>query len=111
MEESPLFTLHPTAFPPSEILYLPVIKELVPVYKGKVRFTRDITISSKTTESGPVVKPGTKLELTGTFEYQACDDKACYPTQKIPVKFEVQIGAHDRNRVPEEMQHKPKPPI
>ncbi|MBI3939575.1 MAG: redoxin domain-containing protein [Acidobacteria bacterium] len=109
IEEKPEFTVHPTEFPRSEILYLPAIKERVPVYTGKVRFTRDITLAAGSTDGGPVVKPGAELELAGIFEYQACDDKACYLTQKIPVKFQVQVGAQDRSRVPEPLRRKPPP--
>ena len=107
IEETPQFAVHEPVFPRAEILYLPAIKERVPVYRGKVRFSRDITISARSTKEGPAVKPGTTLQVAGVFEYQACDDKACYPPQEVPVKFEIQVGAHDRNRVPEPLQRKP----
>ena len=47
-----------------------------------------------------------QLELTGSFEYQACEGEFCFLPAKIPLKWVFEIGAHDRVRVPESMQVK-----
>jgi DsbC/DsbD-like thiol-disulfide interchange protein len=36
-------------------------------------------------------KPGTH-KLTGHLKYQACNDRACFPPNKVPVEFEVEIA-------------------
>ena len=35
-------------------------------------------------------KPGTH-KLTGHLKYQACNDRACFPPNKVPVEFEVEV--------------------
>jgi hypothetical protein len=70
----------------------------VPVFEGKVRITRDFTIS-----------PGArspKVEVRGQFEYQACDDKICYIPRTVPLTFAVDLESLDRERVPEPLRRK-----
>lgn len=99
INENPDVTIHPAHFPKSEVLYLPAIKERVPVYKGKLRVTRDVTVSSATRL--------TTIELKGAIEYQACDDKICFLPKRVPVTFGIDVEAHDRQRVPANLQRKP----
>jgi hypothetical protein len=46
------------------------------------------------------VQPG-KYIVRGTLQYQACDNKACYPPKNLPVSFDVKIAkappAHKAN--------------
>ena len=97
IEENPSFRIHEATYPPAKTLFLPVIKEKAPVYQGSVRFTRDVTI---------LPKASPKIELRGSLEYQACDDKVCYLPEKIPLTFTIDVDAHDRTRVPEELRKK-----
>ena len=74
---------------------LPVIKERVPVYSGKVRITRDLILG--TDEN---LRKESNVEITGTFEYQACDDKICYLETKVPLKFSLVVQNQEIPRVP-----------
>ena len=38
------------------------------------------------------------LTLTGTLNYQACDDAICFLPQSIPVSFTVDLDMPDRQR-------------
>jgi hypothetical protein len=49
---------------------------------------------------------GPNVELKGTLEYQACDDKICYVPKRVPVTFLFETQAFDRTRVPEDLQRK-----
>ena len=93
IEEHPLVEIHEPTFPESRTLHLEVIDEEVPVYEGKIRILRDITVSSS------VLAP--RIELSGYFEFQACDDEECYPPERIPVTFDIQVTPKDRVRPPE----------
>ena len=77
-------------------MHLPAINERVPVYEGKVRITRDFTLSRA------VRSP--QVEVRGRFEYQACDDKICYLPKTVPLTFTIGIESHDRERVPEALR-------
>ena len=92
-------------WPPSKKLRLEVIKETVPVYEGKLRLTRDITLG-QTRELAPLLTPDRKLAVEGTFRYQACDDRECYPPQTVPLRWTFRLNALDSKRVPPELQRK-----
>ena len=79
---------------------LEAIKETVPVYEGKVRIFQDVTISPFYEE--------TEMEISATLSYQACDDRICYPPAKVPLRFVLEVGGNDSQRVPEHLQHKGK---
>ena len=88
-----------TSFPKASIMNLPAIKERVPVYSGKVRIMRDIIVA--TDEN---MRKDSNIEITGTFEYQACDDKICYLETKIPLNFFLVVQNQDIPRVPENLR-------
>jgi hypothetical protein len=96
IQETPNLRVHPAEFAQSEILFLPAINERVPVYHGKARITRDVTFTTVTAD----------VEVKGTLEYQACDDKICYVPKRVPVTFSFEAQTLDRTRVPEPLQRK-----
>jgi len=92
-------------YPPSRKLHLPAIKETVPVYQGRFHLVRDITIGSEA-DVKPLLSAEGALTLEGSFRYQACDDRICYVPQTVPLKWTLRFETLDRERVPEELQHK-----
>jgi hypothetical protein len=48
-----------------------------------------------------------KYMIRGELKYQACDNAACYPPKKLPVKFEVKVikGPPPRRRNPGQSPH------
>ena len=96
IEENPSLMIHEALFPEPEYLNLPAIKETVPVYQDRFTVTRDVTISPKFRDPN--------LDIPAIFEYQACDDRVCYPPTKVTLKFSFQLKNHDQQRVPEEMR-------
>jgi hypothetical protein len=99
VEPNPALTIHQAGFPKPQVLFLPAIKERVPVYAGKFRITRDVTVAAAVRDPA--------IELKGTIEYQACDDKICYLPKSVPLRFSLVVEAHDRERVPEALRRKP----
>ena len=92
-------------FPEAKILYLDAIKEKVPVYLGKLRLVREITIG-KDAAIKPLATANGEFTVEGEFKYQACDDKVCYIPQTVPLKWTLLLESHDRQRAPEEMRRK-----
>ena len=68
--------------PPSKMLRLPAIDETLPVYGGRFKLVRDITIASNA-----------KGEITaaGSLRYQACDDRMCYLPKTVPVTWTLRV--------------------
>jgi hypothetical protein len=98
--------LKPAVFPASKILYMPAIKERVPVFEGTFRISQDVKVSSSAEFWGSLGKDGRILEITGNFEYQACDKTTCYLPKSVPVKWHLQVVPLDRSRAPEDIRHK-----
>ena len=100
------FEFKPTIYPQSKILYLPAIKEKVPIFAGTFRISEDVKVSSTSEFWGSLGKDGKTLTITGKLEYQACDKTICYLPTSVPVKWELQVFPLDRTRSPVEIRHK-----
>jgi len=98
--------LKPAVYPPSKILFLPAIKESVPVFEGTFRISQDVRVSSSSAFWGSLGPDGKILAITGKLEYQACDKTICYTPTSVPVKWQLQISPLDRTRAPVEIRHK-----
>lgn len=105
IKDTGAWTTQPVSYPPAEKLFLKAINETVPVYKGHVRLTRDITIGQEA-KVKPVVDESGTFALEGTLRYQACDDRQCFIPQELPLKWTMQFEGLDRQRVPAELQRK-----
>jgi hypothetical protein len=103
LKESSAWRTWDVTWPPHRMLHLAAIKETVPVYEGKLRLTRDVTISQEKGLQG-VIGLDRTLPIEGSFRYQACDENVCYVPQTVPLKWTVQVQPHDRTRVPAELR-------
>jgi hypothetical protein len=95
-------------YPAPEKLRLEVINETVPVYRGHVRLGEDVVIGTEA-QVKPRLNEHGEMVLEGSLRYQACDDHECYIPETVPLKWTFKFEALDRERVPAEIQHKPKP--
>jgi AhpC/TSA family/Disulphide bond corrector protein DsbC len=93
-------------YPHAKILYLPAIKERVPVFEGKFRLTQDLKISSAAEFSSSLGTDGKTFTINGKLDYQACDKKICYLPTSVPVHWQLQVLPLDRQRAPEDIRHK-----
>jgi hypothetical protein len=105
IEPTPELELRPLVYPTSKILYLPAIKEQVPVFEGTFRISQDVTVSSGGL-GGSIAKDGKTVVIDGKLEYQACDKTTCYLPTSVPVKWQLQVFPLDRTRAPMDIRHK-----
>jgi Disulphide bond corrector protein DsbC len=98
--------LKPAVYPQSKTLYLPAIKERVPVFEGAFRISQDVRVSSTSEFWGSLGKDGKLVTITGKLEYQACDKTTCFVPTSVPVKWQVQVLPLDRTRAPVDIRHK-----
>lgn len=99
IQEDPSLKIHNPEYPDAKIMYLEVIKEEVPIYKNSVHISRDLTLS-----------PGFRQEnlvVSAVLNYQACDEKTCYLPVEVPMKFELDVEAHDFQLAPASKFRKP----
>ncbi|MBT5030903.1 MAG: hypothetical protein HOM55_01255 [Proteobacteria bacterium] len=97
LNDNPMLQEGELKLPEPEIMYLEVIDESVPVYHGKVRVSRIMTLS-------PNIE-GETLEISANLEYQTCDDEYCFEPSSLPLTFSLSISEHDRQRAPEGVRH------
>jgi peroxiredoxin len=102
----PDFELRQASYPSAKILYLPAIKERVPVFEGAFRIRQELKVNSMAEFSGALGADGKKVAVKGNLEYQACDSKICFLPNTVPVEWELQIEPLDRQRAPEDIRHK-----
>jgi len=70
------------AYPKSEVMTL--ADEKVSVFQKPFRLTQDVTLEKS-------AKVGSTISVAGTVQYQACDDKVCYPPESAPVSWAVTV--------------------
>lgn len=106
IDPTPETELRPAIYPPSKTLYLPAIKERVPVFTGTFRIRQDVKVTSAAEFSNALAADGKTLAIAGKIEYQACDSKICFLPESVPVQWHVQVLPLDRQRAPEAIRHK-----
>lgn len=67
-------------------------------YSGVFQASREITL--------PPQLKNEELLVKGTFRYQSCTDKICYPPETVAVEWKFLSESHDRERVPTELRRK-----
>lgn len=103
LPDTPAIKAGPVAYPQSKRMRLEAIRETVPVYEGRVRLVRAVTLGNQDAIA-PLLDTAGNLTLAGTFRYQACDKKQCFIPETVPVNITLHVRSLDRTRVPEGLQ-------
>jgi len=96
-ESTPEVRFEPVEYPESEIFHFEPLDERVPAYQTPFTLRREVVVSRNSDVAQGLAERGT-LTLTGSFEYQACDDRLCYPPVSVPLSFTLDFDALDRTR-------------
>jgi len=78
-------------YPASEIYHFKPLDERVPVYQKPFTLLLDV-VPEATAEARKAFAGKNELVVSGTLEYQACDDKICYNPVSLPLTWTV--GMH-----------------
>jgi DsbC/DsbD-like thiol-disulfide interchange protein len=89
--------IRPLQYPPSEIYFFEPLNERVPVFQKPFRLTQEILLEG-TAEAQAAFQNRDSLTLSGSLEYQACDDKLCYNPVTVPVAWTLGIKPLVRER-------------
>ena len=84
-------------FPASEIYYFRPLKERVPVYQKPFRLVQELNVELSR-EGQALLRDADKLTIKGSLDYQACDDKICFPPTSLPVEWTVRVKKLDIER-------------
>lgn len=82
--------VHPMVYPPPGTYYFAPLEETVKVYEKPFRLLQDVTLAL-TPALRKRATAGETLHLSGSLEYQACDDKVCYRPLTVPVEWTMRL--------------------
>jgi hypothetical protein len=84
----------PVAYPESGIYYFEPFDEHVPVYEHPFTLLQEILVEASN-EAQDALDKLDSLTLTGSFYYQACDDRICYNPESVPLSFTIDLASGD----------------
>lgn len=90
IEPQPFVRILPIQYPESEIYYFEPLEERVPVYQKPFTLLQEV-VPEVTAEAQAAFRGKDELTLTGSLDYQACDDKVCYNPVSVALSWTVGI--------------------
>jgi hypothetical protein len=100
-DASPWFKALPPRYPSSKMLELAAIRETVPVYERDARIVTDLIIADTSALMRELAKNAAPQTVTiaARLQYQACDEKMCYPPAEIPITWTLTVKLPDQKRI------------
>ncbi len=87
----------PVEFPASELYHFEPLDERVRVYQQPFMLLQEVVVSGAA-EVEEALAELDALTLTGTLDYQACNDELCFDPVSVPLSFTLDLDALDRQR-------------
>ena len=97
LAEVPHIRFEPVEFPESEIYHFEPLDERVPVYQQPFTLLQEAVVSGEP-EAAEALAEIDAVTLTGTLDYQACDDTLCFDPVSVPLSFTLDVETRDRQR-------------
>ena len=87
----------PIDFPKPEVYHFKPLDEFVPVYQAPFTLLQEAVIKASA-ETEKQLEDVATMTLSGTLDYQACDDAICYLPVSVPVSFNLEFQKLDYQR-------------
>ena len=97
MAPVPHVRFEPVEFPASEIYHFEPLDERVPVYQQPFMLLQEVVVSGAA-EVEDALAELDALTLTGTLDYQACNDELCFDPVSVPLSLTLDLDLLDRQR-------------
>ncbi len=97
MTPSEYVRFEPVDFPESEIYHFEPLDEYVPVYQESFTLLQEAVVDASA-EAEAALAELDALTLSGSLDYQACDDALCYPPVSFPLSFTLDLELLDYQR-------------
>ena len=78
------------SYPPAEKYFYAPLKETIDVYQKPFQVVQELALDGSPAGRA-ALKGVSTLTVQGTLNYQACDDKICYPPRTVPMTWTVGI--------------------
>lgn len=105
IHKSGLYIAAETSYPKAQLMNFPDLGQTVPVYTGTTLLSTSVAavVDGRTI---PLFAKEPSLQINGVVDYQPCTSKVCFPPTSAPVTWTIGLKQLDRERVPENLQHK-----
>jgi DsbC/DsbD-like thiol-disulfide interchange protein len=87
----------PVEFPPSQTYFFKPLNERVPVYQKPFIVVQEVILEG-TQQAQTALRGKENLTMTGTLDYQACDDKQCFNPASVPLSWTLTLRSLIRER-------------
>jgi hypothetical protein len=82
-------------YPPSEDYHFKPLNEHVPVFQRPFRIVQGLALDASA-DAQTALKDIRSMTISGTLQYQACDDRICFSPQSVPLSWTVAVRPLDR---------------
>lgn len=86
----PFVRLAPVQYPASEIYVFAPLNERIPVYQKPFTLIQELSLDDRP-QAHAAFRGKPSLTLTGTLDYQACDDKICFNPVSVPLSWRLAL--------------------
>lgn len=93
----PNVRLLPVQYPASQAYFFKPLNEHVPVFQKPFSLVEDVVLEA-TQQAQAALRGKDHLTLTGTLDYQACDDKRCFDPVSVPLSWTLSLRPLIRER-------------
>jgi peroxiredoxin len=90
IDNLPFVRVLPLKYPASETYFFAPLKERVPVFQKPFTLLQELVLEG-TSDAQAALGGKDSLTITGTLEYQACDDKICYNPVSLPLTWTIAL--------------------
>jgi len=90
IDPQPFVRILPIEYPESEIYYFEPLDERVPVYQRPFTLLQEV-VPEVDSDAQAAFREKDELTLTGSLDYQACDDQVCYNPVSLPLSWTVAL--------------------
>ena len=87
----------PVQFPASRTYFFKPLNEHVPVYQRPFTLVQEVILEG-TQQAQAALRGKENVTLTGTLDYQACDDKQCFNPASVPLSWTLTLKSLIRDR-------------
>jgi hypothetical protein len=91
MAAQPFVRVLPMQYPPSEIYVFVPLDERIPVYQKPFTLRQGLVLDTRP-QARAAFRGKPSLTVTGTLDYQACDDRVCFKPVSVPLSWTLPLG-------------------
>lgn len=98
IDPQPWLRTMPLRYPASESYFFKPLKEHVPVFRKPFTLIQDMLIEVSL-EAEAALAPISEINISGTLEYQSCNDHECFNPATVPVSWKLALQQNITERI------------